>query len=213
MKVKTFIAVSVLSVLLVMLSGCVNPPVCGNGLCEQGENSYNCPQDCGMPPVQGNLTVIVSDADSGQPIAFAEVVVAGACDVTKPCGTAVMKETDKMGEASFNLNTGRYTVGVSKEEYIPYSEDIAIGAGELRRMEVELKKETPSECIEEGETGAVYPGIECCPGLDAGSTSTPEQNCEILVGAFVCINCGNGECGPGENVCNCPEDCNTIAGD
>lgn len=282
MKKTSFIIVSILAVLLVMLSGCVVPPVCGDGLCEEGENSYNCPQDCGFPPVQSKLTVIVSDADSGEPIPFAKVIVSGECEVGKPCGTAVMKETDKMGEATFNLNAGRYTISVSKEGYTDYSDDIAIGSGEIRRMDVELNQGAPckeageasqnpslgpngyygecceglveiysgpwteeceqgeggalicsdcgngsceswenkcncpidcttTECIEEGETAAVYPGNECCEGLEAASTTTPEQNCEILVGAFVCINCGNGECGPGENECNCPEDCTTPA--
>jgi len=37
--------------LLVAISGCVQPPVCGNGICETGENQYNCPQDCGTQPV------------------------------------------------------------------------------------------------------------------------------------------------------------------
>lgn len=26
-------------------------------------------------------------------------------------------------------------------------------------------------------------------------------------GGFICAKCGNGKCGKGENVCNCPKDC------
>ena len=26
-------------------------------------------------------------------------------------------------------------------------------------------------------------------------------------GTYACTLCGNGECGPGENACNCPADC------
>jgi hypothetical protein len=39
---------------------------------------------------------------------------------------------------------------------------------------------------------AAETGGECRPGC---------------VGASVCARCGNGECGPGENECNCPDDC------
>jgi hypothetical protein len=32
-------------------------------------------------------------------------------------------------------------------------------------------------------------------------------NCQPLIGGFVCAKCGNGECGLGEDYCNCPSDC------
>ena len=35
-----------LIVLAVFLSGCVQQPICGNGICEAGENDTVCPQDC-----------------------------------------------------------------------------------------------------------------------------------------------------------------------
>jgi len=33
---------------------CVVAPVCGNGICEEGEDYINCPEDCPAPPVCGN---------------------------------------------------------------------------------------------------------------------------------------------------------------
>lgn len=66
-------------------------------------------------------------------------------------------------------------------------------------------------CVPEGQTMPVYPGYQCCPGLAAISTATPDANgnCPThpLLGASICTKCGNGSCGPGENKCNCPEDC------
>jgi hypothetical protein len=64
-------------------------------------------------------------------------------------------------------------------------------------------------CIEEGQNGAVIPGNNCCSGLES---LTPHQkdsygNCQPLIGSFVCAKCGNGECGLGEDYCNCPSDC------
>jgi hypothetical protein len=51
---------------------------------------------------------------------------------------------------------------------------------------------------------------ECCSGLAAIGCSTPDSEgfCgEPCVGAMVCAQCGNGICGLGENICNCPTDC------
>ncbi|MFA4855110.1 MAG: hypothetical protein WC634_00805 [archaeon] len=46
---KGFVFILLLLALL-LSSGCIQPPVCGNGACETGENQQNCPQDCGTSP-------------------------------------------------------------------------------------------------------------------------------------------------------------------
>ncbi len=48
---KLFLLIVLLAV-AIALSGCVQPPspVCGNGICEVGENSTNCPEDCSTEP-------------------------------------------------------------------------------------------------------------------------------------------------------------------
>ncbi len=67
-----------------------------------------------------------------------------------------------------------------------------------------------SPCIPEGEGfEAVDEYTVCCEGLTSvddcvgwdGGCECPNCPC------YVCTKCGNGECGPGENHCNCPEDC------
>lgn len=67
------------------------------------------------------------------------------------------------------------------------------------------------ECAAEGQSVPVVPNaLECCPGLEAIGCDQPDQDgvCPgACAGAFVCARCGNGECGPGENPCNCPADC------
>ena len=66
-------------------------------------------------------------------------------------------------------------------------------------------------CVEEGGAVPIVPGApECCPGLvmipcDEFDEATGE--CVSCEGAAYCAYCGNGECGPGENLCRCPEDC------
>ena len=60
------------------------------------------------------------------------------------------------------------------------------------------------DCILEGEQGV----IGCCEGL------TPVSCADVVNGECLeaycgnrCTKCGNGECGLGENWCNCPADC------
>ncbi len=67
-------------------------------------------------------------------------------------------------------------------------------------------------CIKEGETFSVdeHPDFipECCNGLKSVQEyKIIDNQCEFIYDFAVCINCGNHECGPGENKCNCLEDC------
>ena len=69
-------------------------------------------------------------------------------------------------------------------------------------------------CIPEGGEGPVIPGgPECCPGLAAIAKYFIEDGmCIPMVGVFVCTSCGDGVCGPGEDVCNCSIDCMPVCG-
>ena len=67
--------------------------------------------------------------------------------------------------------------------------------------------------------GEMYEGkvscARCCPGLirvsptvpvaDGGPAATCESTAPDSV--LICINCGDGICGEGENSCRCPQDC------
>lgn len=68
---------------------------------------------------------------------------------------------------------------------------------------------TPS-CIPEGEIKQIYLGApDCCPGLTPIPNYTFDEQmlCQLLLGGEVCAYCPNGVCGPGENECNCFDDC------
>lgn len=72
--------------------------------------------------------------------------------------------------------------------------------------------EPEKECIGEGKTGIDLIGYkqdECCQGLEKIENEYPfNETCiQPTDGSFMCAKCGNGECGPGENWCNCPQDC------
>lgn len=67
-------------------------------------------------------------------------------------------------------------------------------------------------CVESGEH--VFPwdpnGAACCPGLTAEVIAERDDAtglCVDMDGAMVCLACGDGQCGPGESDCNCPQDC------
>jgi hypothetical protein len=74
-------------------------------------------------------------------------------------------------------------------------------------------------CVDEAVEGVDPPQGEapvapraCCAGLTRapvykGSILRLDE-CQVAPGGrFLCIRCGDGRCGKGENVCNCPADC------
>jgi len=74
-----------------------------------------------------------------------------------------------------------------------------------------------SDCLEEGEIGqpTAALGKDCCVGLKpVNQTNVYDATCNLTADAqsahrldYVCVACGNNECGLGENKCNCPADC------
>jgi hypothetical protein len=68
-------------------------------------------------------------------------------------------------------------------------------------------------CAKEGETAGHYVDDppQCCPGL-AKIVDEPRPDgrggCGLTPAGFmICVKCGDGTCGIGENYCNCPKDC------
>lgn len=65
-------------------------------------------------------------------------------------------------------------------------------------------------CTPEGSSHGISPGAPpCCAGLTDVGCDVPDSNdtCAGCMGASYCVNCGDGICGPGENVCRCAIDC------
>lgn len=68
------------------------------------------------------------------------------------------------------------------------------------------------ECVKEGLKGNYFSGQECCSEsveLTTNDLFSDKSECSPVTtnGSFICGKCGNGICGLGENICNCPEDC------
>ena len=78
-----------------------------------------------------------------------------------------------------------------------------------------LTLQKPKTCAPSGvNIGGQTPYSECCPGLVPMNTSVPggySGNCTIpsLRPSNICSPCGNNKCdtATGENICNCPRDC------
>lgn len=66
------------------------------------------------------------------------------------------------------------------------------------------------DCVVEGEIGSAFLPVNCCPGLLPATVSEvlPDNSCMSISDVYVCIQeCGDDNCGLGENKCNCPLDC------
>lgn len=72
-------------------------------------------------------------------------------------------------------------------------------------------------CADEGDTLEAKDICSiCCAGLVRIESTTPVQGavdggtiCQASAppSVFYCTQCGDGTCGAGENLCNCPQDC------
>ncbi|MCA9640783.1 MAG: hypothetical protein H6718_21320 [Polyangiaceae bacterium] len=72
----------------------------------------------------------------------------------------------------------------------------------------ELAEKQSTGCVAEGNqrSGKTF-DPPCCEGLVQVSLTLDKQACAAAPDANVCAKCGDGACGSGEDVCNCPADC------
>ncbi|MDD3190170.1 MAG: hypothetical protein PHI66_00525 [Candidatus Pacebacteria bacterium] len=81
-------------------------------------------------------------------------------------------------------------------------------------FEIFALEQSVGNCAEEGEPisslDLSLPTSEwrdCCDGLTKTATYAFFDNTCYSRSPVVCTKCNNGECGPGEDACNCPQDC------
>ncbi|MBU1204711.1 MAG: DNRLRE domain-containing protein [Nanoarchaeota archaeon] len=159
---------------------------CGDGRCGLGENYCNCPEDCKEEEeIPCNTQEIFAKCDS-----LKDSYKSFSCKTVKPCGRYVLF-SDITTSCPDILST-------------PYC-----SAGDCYGVKKD-STDDPSpqpECIKEGELG--WPPAVCCKGLKNVGNSKPVNGvCTSYKNpSFVCTKCGDGNCGLGENYCNCPEDC------
>ena len=109
---------------------------------------------------------------------------------------------------------------IRKHKYLKYDKENGCAAGyEENKLNCEtslswceaVKEEI---CAKAGEEISIMPtpngelGKKCCAGLTESASYTEINNeCAPELDVAICLNCLDGTCGPGENKCNCPEDC------
>ena len=75
------------------------------------------------------------------------------------------------------------------------------------------QEEDDLDCAQEGVIFYLSDNKECCAGLTEVTNYFPSEKNGVrdciapTDGSIYCVNCGDGICGPGENWCRCPEDC------
>lgn len=70
-------------------------------------------------------------------------------------------------------------------------------------------EEQKEKCLGEGEATSSAIDLLCCNQLSKVSKFESINNTCLPTVDFVCVNCPDGECGIGEDGCNCPQDCTT----
>ncbi len=162
---KKILILAIAIVAFIAASGCIQPPVCGNGTCETGETAANCLADCG--PTPGSLEVtVVSSLIGATPLSGAKVVVAGY-----DSNFAVTEYANSDGIALFeSLSAGAYYITASKEGYLPADANAEVVAGQTTSVRIKLRLEIPEfKC---GDGKCIYPEDANNCTADCGTAGT-----------------------------------------
>ena len=118
---KTILLFVIATVILVaVLSGCLQPPVCGNGTCEIGENTQNCPADCGQPPqpthleCKNNTCTTVQGAGQNQCQSDSDCLATGCGNGTCDSGETFENCDEDCQPNSFDT-IGNISIGTTKQ--------------------------------------------------------------------------------------------------
>ncbi|MFH1531259.1 MAG: trypsin-like serine protease [Pseudomonadota bacterium] len=204
-------------------------PQCGNGVCEVGESTQSCPQDCQESPAGGFWDPCQSSADCAANMVCVETDDGGRC----------VTFCSDVGSAS-GCPAGATCVSLQDpqpgQEGVCYIMESSCGDGACGQGETAAN--CPQDCGDGGGCGGItYEG--CCDGdvlkycegdqitegaCEAGTcgwdASGQFYNCGMSGGADpsgaypkACGTgpvCGDGSCDAGETASSCPADCGTV---
>jgi hypothetical protein len=200
--------------------------MCGDGVCGAGEDETTCPDDCSE-----ELCVdLCGDGECDEVVCLgagcpcAETASRCPQDCTSGGGEKGVPVCDAIGSRSegwYDSVTGDLILWANCKDCVAeaqwrdvHGDPSIMGYFWVNNCTEDIIKligygqDDVPKCKPEGSTVAVVPGNECCAGLDAinpGGMAGGE--CQLLVGASICSQCGNENCEPWENGCNCAEDC------
>jgi hypothetical protein len=212
---------------------------CWNGECEEGETPEDCPEDC-LSPICGNgLVEPGEECDDGNTtggdgcgetcLLDGNVCGNGACDKDEnPCNCEEDCPLSLDGACCTDTDCPQPKCGpCCVAQCIDYQCSEPIWLDDCCWNDECEEGETPencpqdcqpTDCIPEGAAQCDYEDwtLECCFGLLPLSMIPVDEDgqCGIaLPCGFVCTKCGDGDCGLGENHCNCEKDCPTEPGE
>lgn len=119
---KRLILPLLIIVAFILISGCVQPQYCGDGICNGNETNATCPTDCASQIGYGFLNVDVTNSNTQMPI---EAATVAAWD--NPLGDGIIPDgavpyttqiTNSSGKAMLRLESDKnYAIGVIAEGY------------------------------------------------------------------------------------------------
>ncbi|MBI5608003.1 MAG: hypothetical protein HY902_03915 [Deltaproteobacteria bacterium] len=163
------------------LGDCPNPK-CGNGVCEAGESAASCTKDCANQCPGGTACVCAGDADCTIGVCH----TSGSNKKTCPQECIDVCPTDWTCTEVQNIKGDYVNVCVSKAGYV-------CGDGKCS------SKETTASCPKDCKNVAVCGNGTCENGE---TTALCPKDCPSTL-----PGCGNGTCSITENFKSCPADC------
>jgi len=167
---------------------------CGDGHCDSWESSCNCEWDC-PPVVDPNFCFGNNACGPGEYCKFP----VGDCGQNGQAGECVIVPEVCSSEPQKVCGCNNMTY--QNECFLQQNQVSALHGGQCQ----------PLNCIAEGEAyDASDNTVSCCEGLNPIGLSEPDESGECTgstTNKKICAFCPDNQCGPGENYCNCPQDC------
>ena len=183
---------------------CANCPgdcgdCCGNGVCDNGETCVTCPGDCGVCCGNGVC-------DSGEDKCNCPGDCTGGC--AGCCAGTACKAGTANGECGKNgAVCSACSAGATCQNQACA---VKCGDGVCADAGGETACTCPQDC---GACMGCCSGAACKEGSSNGECGKNGAVCSACSGGTTCQNqacavkCGDGQCGAGEDKCNCPGDC------
>ena len=168
---------------------CSGQNQCGNGQCNQGENPFNCPQDCQPPNQCGN-----GQCNQGETVQSCPQ----DCKPPESCGNGTCNEGESYSNCPKDCPLSATAQCLADHCQIGQCLSVAPCAAVITCMGKCTTDACAMTCIGQvpPQVGGFLQGVVTCGANAKCFTAGPPP-----------VGCGNGNCGEGETPATCPADC------